>query len=660
MALCGLCQGIRVDNLVPYCPPGRGDEAFRVGYEHQPNYRALEKSSRECPLCKLLLHALEDGAAVDRMPEEIRDRSESRIWLIGGQEMFFDLSGPMRLSQINIQAGNAWRHTVLGLYADEGERMAVRLTGLVPDDPAATSGDVVGREISTDPSSDRSFALVSRWIRECVAQHKECSLTTNPGVSAERHDEIRPLPTRLIHVGGPDKSPFLCHTGGTVGQYVSLSYCWGSAVALTTTKETYNARCEGIEFSTVPKTIRDAIVITRRLGIQYLWVDAICIIQDDDGDWQREAAQMGLIYRNALFTISATEALDASVGCFTKYAPMLMQPVKLDYHSHDGKRKGQMFIRPQPATVADSLDRSPVNSRGWCLQERILSRRVLHYTKNQLYWECQKHCAAEDGTIYDYIFRLKQSFDLRDYSGSADPSSVFWKWCQLVVEYSNRKLTKQSDKLPAMSGLASEVARRTGDQYLAGLWRSYLHVGLLWESTPGKMVRPPAFRAPSWSWASLDGPLRYAGMNNLITTSAPNIDILNTNVTSAGEDAHGSVSAGHIQLSGRLKPATRSDGRVYRPTDGWGSSEPWGYDVIDSTSGAGIGCAIFDEADSAVPKDILCLRVSDTSRQGSVAYNILVLEAAGNQPHEYRRLGVGRILLTGWFDDCPGAAITIV
>ncbi|KAI9856310.1 MAG: hypothetical protein M1813_009146 [Trichoglossum hirsutum] len=648
MALCDLCQGIRVDTLVPYCPPGQEDEAFKVGYEHQPNYRALEVSSQNCPLCKLLLHALEEGgAAADRMPEEIRDKEESRIWLIGGQEMFFDLSRPMNLSQINVQAGNAWRHTVLGLYTDE-------------DDPAATSGDIVGREISIDPSSDRSFTLASRWIRDCVAQHNECSLAINPGVSMEIHSEIRPLPTRLINVGEPDEKPFLCHTGGSVGQYVSLSYCWGSAVALTTKKETYNARCEGIEFSTIPKTIRDAIIITRKLGLRYLWVDALCIIQDDDEDWQREAAQMGLVYRNALFTISATGASDTSVGCFTRHTPMLMQPVKLDYRSHDGKRKGRMFMRSQPATVADSLDRSPVNSRGWCLQERILSRRVLHYTKDQMYWECQKHCAAEDGTVYDYFFRLKQSFDLRDHSGlDINPSSVFWRWCQVAVEYSNRKLTKQSDKLPAMSGLASEVARRTGDQYLAGLWRSHLHVGLLWESTPGKMVRPSAFRAPSWSWASLDGPLRYAGMNSLITTSAPSIDILDANVTKTGGDVHGGVSAGYIRLSGQLKHATRSDGRVHRLTDGWGSSVPWGYDVIDSAS-MNIGYAIFDEVDSIVPKDLLCLRISDNPRQGGVAYNILVLEATGSEHHEYRRLGMGKISQTGWFDDCPKAAIVII
>ena len=125
MALCDLCEGIRVNNLVPYCSPGQEDEPFKVVYEHQPSYRALETSSQNCPLCKLFLHALEEGgAAVDRMPEEIRDKGESRIWLIGGQEMFFDLSEPIRLSQINVQAGNAWRHTVLGLYTAEGESLA--------------------------------------------------------------------------------------------------------------------------------------------------------------------------------------------------------------------------------------------------------------------------------------------------------------------------------------------------------------------------------------------------------------------------------------------------------------------------------------------------------------------------------------------------------
>ncbi|KAI9768775.1 MAG: hypothetical protein M1839_003960 [Geoglossum umbratile] len=647
MTLCSLCKGIRIDNLVPYCPPGQEDEEFTVGYSHQPSYRALEISSQKCPLCKLLLHALEAGdAAADRMPEEVRDEAGSQIWLIGGQEMIFNLNQPMRISQIGVQAGNAWRDTVLGLYTTE-------------DDPAAISGDIVGREISTDPASDRNFAFINQWIRDCVARHTECAHTTDLAVNMTRENELMPLPTRLINVGAQDGSeyPFLWHSGGSTGQYVALSYCWGSGVTLTTEKGTYNARCEGMELSSIPKTIQDAIAVTRRLGVRYLWVDALCIIQDDEEDWQHEAAQMGTVYRNSLLTISATGSSDSGMGCFIKYVPSPIHPVKLDYQSHDGSRKGHMFIRPQPATITESLDRSPVSSRGWCLQERFLSRRILHYSKHQLYWECQKHCVAEDGTITSRLF--KQSFNLRNYGLNDDPASIFWRWCLLVEEYSKRKLTKPSDKLPAISGLASEVYRRTGDQYLAGLWKSNLHIDLLWESTPGGMVRPQGFRAPSWSWASLDGPIRYAGVNRLAKAAMPDIRILDARITNVDEDRHGGVSGGYLQISGLLKYASRSDTRTRRPIDGWGSSVPWGYYLIGSNSES-VGIAVLDGVHDEAPRDLLCLKVSYNPGDDSPDYNVLVLEPTGSTPQEYRRLGTGEVNEAGWFDDCPNAAVTIV
>ncbi|XP_014554914.1 hypothetical protein COCVIDRAFT_82223, partial [Bipolaris victoriae FI3] len=134
------------------------------------------------------------------------------------------------------------------------------------------------------------------WLRFCGEKHPRCSPLGD-----------RPLPTRVIDVGGKDSSRVrLVVSHGRFDRYIALSHCWGLREPITTTKDNFDRHVkEGIEIDDLPQTFRDAVEVVRALGFQYLWIDSLCIVQQDCEDWQREAAQMPEVYANAAVTITS-------------------------------------------------------------------------------------------------------------------------------------------------------------------------------------------------------------------------------------------------------------------------------------------------------------------------------------------------------------------
>jgi len=168
---------------------------------------------------------------------------------------------------------------------------------------------IKGRPVAEDPTDETTLARVMAWVNECNTHH-DCQ------------QEPRPLPLRVLDLSSGRIN--LHETSGELGAYITLSHCWGSSKQFTTTKTTLASRKAGIDYELLPKTYQDAIFITRLLGIRYLWIDSLCICQDDNGDWQRESAKMGLVYSNAYLTIAAASAKDSSVGLFTHRVPHSM------------------------------------------------------------------------------------------------------------------------------------------------------------------------------------------------------------------------------------------------------------------------------------------------------------------------------------------------
>jgi hypothetical protein len=367
------------------------------------------------------------------------------------------------------------------------------------------------------------------------------------------------------------------------GFYVALSHCWGNTRPLTTTTATLADHLKELAVASMPQTFRDAVLITRELGIEYLWIDSLCILQDSKEDWQRESSKMGTLYSNAFLTISAAASTDSTQGIFRPRSVSPIPPVKIEPRDSDSTSlyvaeflENTPFEKPQP-----------IDSRAWCLQETTLSPRVLIYGTEMLGWLCDSTTDVEHGGNFDHkedpcppllAPRLHHKVchnplklaggDFELYHYLAEKERASGRWAYIVNQFTGRKLTRDSDRLPALSGLAKEIQLETGDEYLAGLWKKDLRYDLLWEvdvmfSAGGtEWKRPAKYRAPSWSWASIEGPVTLSLKSNLaiqgpeMRERPQGFQLLEAKVDLVGLDPLGGVSGGYLKLHAGLTKVT--------------------------------------------------------------------------------------------------------
>jgi hypothetical protein len=343
-----------------------------------------------------------------------------------------------------------------------------------------------------------------------------------------------PLPTRVLFVGSLEHPELRLHvTNGTHGRYLALSHCWGAVLHVKTMTATLSSHLQSIKEESLSQLLRDAVKITRLLGHRYLWVDALCIIQDDATDWKREAAMMGSVYENAYLTIAATDGRDGNYSLLNSEHDVFVDSyiVELPCNSNDSDQ-GSLFFRPRQAPETDQpcIDASPLNKRAWVTQERILSRRILHYAQGMIYWECDNMFEAANGntvamylpaTLREQLLSVNMEDPITDESydteapGPVSQGSVgFWNmymrltyiWSDIISNYNKCALTRDEDKLPAVSGLAKSIEDRTGLTYHCGLFfdkDTMVPRQLLW--MPSDKALWYSGEAPSWSWASCTG-----------------------------------------------------------------------------------------------------------------------------------------------------------
>lgn len=517
------------------------------------------------------------------------------------------------------------------------------------------------RSVELDPSSAASFSKVDRWLRDCEQNHEGCSFPVIP-----------PLPTRVIDVGSCTGSQYLhLHASkGQSGRYIALSHIWGNIKTLTTTTDNITKRMQGIVLSEMPKSFRDAVVVTRRLGIQYLWIDSLCILQDSATDWENESAKMAEVYKNSVLTISASSATNSHVGFLIARNPLEQLTCDLQHLAPDGENVENMqVVWPAPVN-GDNL----INLRGWTLQELILSPRILHYTisrdriNGQMIWQCQTDTECENGSKTALLGvlcqKMKQVMKIVA-EGSRPITAIYKGWYYLAQQYSHRRLSYASDKLPALSGLAAEFQNYSGDSYLAGLWKGDLAGGLLWvASTIDKLRRTTENRAPSWSWASVEGPIYYEGILAWYAEDSGlpqkfELEVLDAQTNVTGLNYFGAVHGGFIKVRGFLKATLFS--RVARSLD-------WSYPIHPFDSGISVvGRARFDEGDPPTEELVWLLLVSkevhfDHQWQFQTKPNGLVLLPT-TQEMEFRRVGVFELHegFMDWLDDCVDTqVITII
>jgi hypothetical protein len=325
-----------------------------------------------------------------------------------------------------------------------------------------------------------------------------------------------------------------------------------------------------IVISDLPKTHQDAIKLTQYLGIRYLWIDGICICQDDEKDWERESVKMVSIYRNAYLTISASSAKDSSQGLFGERPAR--EYVELDYISGGLRGQAFAFALPLEEEVNRSLTicmfKEPLSNRAWTLQERAGSSRTVIYGTPQLFFECNKGFKGEDGLSvndrFESIRKLEQKYEEVE-QGDTDGKipgnklDLLRSWQKLVGLYKERQLTYASDKLPAISGLANVFAKWLDDEYVAGLWRSQLIEGLLWRGDPGKQAQQ--YRSPSWSWASTDGSIGLYIPQSYWKSYTALAKVLDVYVDLKGANPYGEVLDASIKIQAPIE-------RLYLTTKG--------------------------------------------------------------------------------------------
>ncbi|KAH6896505.1 heterokaryon incompatibility protein-domain-containing protein [Thelonectria olida] len=428
----------------------------------------------QCPVCRTLpLHRLELGTESTmhyNTSLEVQDRKSIGLWTHRCVLANFVCQSTDAWACDGLDIGKVPERILAGEYTcapawDISKRLDMALEH---NDPLTDSFQNI--VVHQDPLSSQSIEHVKYWISKCRKSHSECGL------------EWTPLPTRVLDVSDPT-SIKLVRPLGLEDKYVALSHRWGSSNNFMTTRQNMKSIRAGFSIRQAPASFRDAILVTRQLGIRYLWIDALCIVQGDIIDWEVESGRMADIFANAHVTISAASSTGDTEAFLAPrnhdYAPVVVSA---------GRDRSVVAYLYQK-TFWDDRDEEALDTRAWALQEQYLSRRNVRYCGKQMTWRCKMATWSESAPVSDQL-RLW-----------AKP------WTGLVEEFSRRKLTYETDRLPAMAGAAASVASANGEEYYAGLWLKNLPAEMLFERKAAEV--PLEYIAPSWSWAAMGGPVTF-------------------------------------------------------------------------------------------------------------------------------------------------------
>jgi hypothetical protein len=375
---------------------------------------------------------------------------------------------------------------------------------------------------------------------------------------------VSKLPHRVLDLFADCASGISLHESeDQEGTYACLSHLWGASQPLRTTKSSLGAMKSGIMEASLPKTFLDAVTIVRFLDIRFLWIDSLCIIQDDHRDWQRESAKMADVYQNCVITISATGSSGADSGLFYNNPNVVDKELAAITKNPDHKG---IFVLSNDAEACGrhGFDGYPqLMTRGWVLQERLLSPRLLHF-KHELIFECREDrvCECLDSKISRWppaIASKANGDELKLVTMSSE--ALCSSWHNIVSDYARLQLTYNSDVLPAISGLAQLYQRYLGGSYVAGMWAASLASCLTWHVADGhNWERRTSWVAPTFSWAcnKIGHDAWASNLNSLILWAGDSVnteyELLDLSQTLAGSDLTGQITQAHLILKGLLYP----------------------------------------------------------------------------------------------------------
>lgn len=575
----------------------------------------------------------------------------------------------------------------------------------------------VSRSLSS--SSEETFNQIKAWDNLCYDNHERCRSVVPPTLTAStcpagRILDLDPDPeqcdayeTGVIRlVNGQDVEPG--------AKYITVSHCWGYYKPYKLKNARLSTFQAGLHPRILAKTFIDAIDISRRLGVKYLWIDCLCIIQDDkhDVDWKKESAKMAQIYAGAWLNIAAVRAQDARDGCYANRESWDVSPLVIHLEFPAIRRPHHYFVLFDNQMHNTDVLHSNLMQRAWVQQEQFFSRRTLYYAQHQVYWRCQELTACEKfvmelpvyakgSTLFQKAYEiasldagakiaspdLQRQFLNRWSSGKEiftshidrDPSvhnpqrEIIdrWKansalleiWSAIVGRYSSCHLSRPArDKLIAISGLA----RRCGDSddYLAGLWRSSLPWQLLWRakgSTRKTRAYPRLPGTPSWSWASVHQPVKLHhhldSRRYHLEDDQPLIEIHAAETQPDVNDPFGQVEGGTLTLTGSMLKLKVSD--VQTMMEDWSrtsAADEWGRPSIPENWEYYVYCE--DDLWTHLQDHsayFLAVLKGKTNEHGVsiVVLQGLLLELTGHKRGEYRRRG-SFVIPTGIAEIWPG------
>ncbi|KAM7184768.1 Heterokaryon incompatibility protein (HET) domain containing protein [Naviculisporaceae sp. PSN 640] len=435
-----------------------------------------------------------------------------------------------------------------------GLRMGAARSGIVAAESNPAAIHVSCRPLSKTLTPTLASAM-RKALDDCLDHHDTCPQRSSlpPKLPSRVLDlrlpvlEVTPVPSR-IYLYEPEEN--------TRAEYVALSYCWGDPRdnVTTTTANYANILSDGICASALPKTIMDSIRVCTSLKLQYLWVDALCIVQDNEENKHSEIAKMADIYRNSTVAIVAASAERVSDGFLDNYDELVsgsVQPLPL-YLDKYGGPCGTIYLRQEKDHL---LQHEPLFKRAWAYQEYVLPARALVFNSTQALFKCNPSRGSLEPILKTNIWPWGPTFNTGVVGKSSGPVQGYDGWTGVVETYSMRKLTLFSDRLSALAGVASMVGNTWKDEYIAGLWASTLAKSLFWkqDSTEGPIAsdflegNKLKAVAPSWSWASSPYPTR------ILTMGKPDVKLVGHYIELASlSSPYGPVRRGTITLEARV------------------------------------------------------------------------------------------------------------
>ncbi|KAK5992343.1 hypothetical protein PT974_05747 [Cladobotryum mycophilum] len=467
-------------------------DSLMVSYK--PTFEALKDSATTCPLCQYVFQEVLRGK-----PRHTGDSKDSVSYRIFG-----DVSGIAGRRFIQV----TWIEDLP--FPSAGPRDPVYYL-VYPE-------DIKNRVLwqNKTPSFESRLTTISEWIANCDHHHTLC--TETPLAKPRRLLDLKDLE-------GSNKVKLVdtCSIVGVDIKYATLSHCWGprtSKPPLRTLSTNLQSHFEGIPLNDLTLNFRDAVSISFKLGLRYLWIDSLCIIQDDTGDWEVEAAKMADIYRQSYINLAASAAHDAHggiIGPSSLHLSKLRVTTVINCDFQHMADPGSALVHDveimiRPGAVDESSlglirrESSPYFSRAWVLQEIALAPRTVYFTTDQMVWQCRHNFESEDGTWWS-VRNAALNYGLAsDYEHESMKTRYDETWTLWIESYATRQLTFASDAGAAAAGLINFHKGLTGYTPMLGLWKETLSTDLQWLLSYDFSVgaQPPPAPAtssfPTWSW----------------------------------------------------------------------------------------------------------------------------------------------------------------